>query len=170
MASYEYACYACDWKWMIQHDMVTIVDHVEHCPDCTEKAERLYSIGMIKVQGGNSPTRMGDTYQRVPKSRDPGFQKEFASIYEEAGMQDPNTKEEYKIQEDENSDIVQGPYLAPDSQRDEHRRAVKLARDKGTLPTMDEMDDARAKFHDNSLKRARERLKQWPAARKGKRT
>lgn len=167
MASYEYACYVCEWKWLITHDMVTIVDHIEQCPDCGEAAERLYSIGMIKVSGGTAPTRIGKNYQRTAKSRDPGFQREFNSIFSEAGMEHPGTGEEYKIQDDEGGSFQ---YLAPDSQKEEHKRGVELAKAKGTLPTASEMDDNRAKFHENSLQRARERLRQWPAGRKGKKT
>jgi len=167
MARYEYGCYPCNWVWEITHDMVTIVDHQETCPDCGETATRLYSIGMIKVSDGTAPTRMGKDYQRTPKSRDSGFQKEFNSIYADAGMQVPGTGEEYKIQDDEGGSFQ---YLAPDSQKEEHRRGVELARAKGTLPTPKEMDDNRAKFHENSLRRARERLRQWPAGRKGRKT
>ncbi len=167
MARYEYGCYPCSWVWEIQHPMDTITTHQEQCPDCGETATRLYSVGMIKVSGGHSPTRMGSDYQRVAKSRDAGFQNEFNSIFSDAGMQVPGTGEEYKIQDDEGGT---GKYLAPDSQREEHRRGVELARAKGTLPTEKEMDDNRAKFHENSLQRARERLRKWPAGRKGRKT
>jgi len=167
MARYEYACYPCDWAWEIQHDMVTIVDHRETCPDCGETATRLYSIGMIKVTNGTAPTRMGKTYQRTPKSRDRGFQKEFNSIFSDAGMQDPNTGEDYKIQDDEGSD---GQYLAPDSQRKEHKEALETARARGTMPSASEAGDNLAKFHENSLRRARERLRKWPVGRKGRKT
>jgi len=140
--------------------MDDISKHKEPCPlDPEHLGRQIYKTGMIKVSGGSSPTRFRDgSYQSVAKSKDPGLQREFSSIWDEGGApENPNTKERYEIMDDEGGS---GQYMSTPGDKEQQRKdraAHEEATAKGTLPTKKEQDASRYRFLDNQLTRARER-------------
>ena len=138
--------------------MDEIGDHVEHCKSCSREAGRIFEVGMIRVDDGTSPTRFSDgSYKDVPMSHDPGFQKEFNTIFEgEGGIDNPVTGERYEVFDDEGGD---GPYMAPPDDRAAHKAGHEEAQKRHTVPTKKEQDRWRHRFHDSQLALAKKRKK-----------
>jgi len=167
MPNYDFGCRPCELRWEVTLRMCAISDHLESCPACQQPAEQLYDhiSGMVRVRGGASPTRFGDgSHKTVSTGEDPGFVKEFESIYAEDGMVSPSTGEEYTIMDDEGGS---GPYAGLESDKANFKASREAAERAGTLPSRKQQAASKTTYFKNMLKRSRDKLRHWDAKKKG---
>lgn len=170
MPRYDFGCRACELRWEVVKLMSEISDHTEHCPKCTAQAEQLFDqvTGMIRVREGTAPTRFGDGgYKTSMTAQDKGFVKEFETIWEHDGMEQPSTGEKYKMLDDEGGT---GPYAGLESEKEAFRKAREEVDASGTMPSRAAQEGMKQNYINSSLKRSRDKLRKWPAARKGKKS
>lgn len=171
MPRYDFGCRSCELRWEVVKLMSEISDHTEHCPKCNAHSEQLYDevTGMIRVREGASPTRFGDgSWKSSMTAEDKGFMKEFESIWEQGGgMEQPSTGEKYQLLDDEGGS---GPYAGLESEKEKFRKAREEVDASGTMPSRKAQEGMKQNYINSSLKRSRDKLRQWPAARKGRKS
>jgi len=168
MPRYPYYCETCEDAWEIQSPMSEMRGHVEWCPKCDIEALRIWDRdGMIRVTGGASPTRIGDSYQRVSRGNDRGFTKEFEAIWEGATPASPVTGEKYEIFDDEGGD---GRYTGLPSEKEEYKKGAAMAKASGNMPSPERQAHDRAVSIDRMVERARNNLREKSPQRKASRS
>lgn len=165
MPQYDYICRDCQAEWSINMSMADKKGHQESCPGCDKEALQVFDgIGMIKVTGGTSPTRIGRHYQRTKKAADGGFQKELDSIWNADGPENPNTGERYEVFDDEGSS---GTYMGLASEKKKWKEGAAEAQRRGTLPSNKKQEADKVVFNERQLERARKRKREKSPQQKG---
>ena len=95
MPLYDYECAGCDLRLEVTLRMGEVGAAVVDCPDCSIPMERVFTPPAIRIRDGTTPMRFsgGKRAKGTRKVNDPGFNKEYESIWEAAGMELPEPKE-----------------------------------------------------------------------------
>lgn len=102
MPRYDWRCDECRIEWEETRRIAQASDPCA-CPQCGDEDKTYQHIGapgMIRVEGGNSPTRVRHGYTTQRKVDDKGFNNEFQSIFADDPITNPVTGEEYEYTED----------------------------------------------------------------------